>query len=181
MRPEKTQIIEELRGWVSASPFVLLADYTGLTVGQFTELRKRLKAVNAQCHVVKNSMLQRAMAAAGLPQLDGQLTGMTALVIGAGPAEVSAAAKVLKQFARESEKPKFKMGVLGQRLLQPEEVTALADLPSLNELRAQLVGLLQTPATRLAVVLGAPAAGMARVLKAHADKKQGAAPAAVPA
>ena len=181
MRPEKQLIIEGFRQQLAASPFVLLTDYTGLTVGQFAELRKRLRAVHAECHVVKNTMLQRAVEAAGLAKLNGQLTGMTALVVGTDKSDVSAAAKVLKQFAKEFDKPKFKLAVLGQQLLSAQEVAALAALPSLNELRAQLIGLLQTPATRIAVVLGAPASQVARVLKAHADKEQGAAPAPVPA
>ena len=106
---------------------------------------------------------------------------MTALVVGTDKSDISAAAKLLKQFAKEFEKPKFKLAVLGQQLLRAEEVAALAALPSLNELRAQLIGLLQTPATRIAVVLGAPASQVARVLKAHADKEQGLASAAAPA
>jgi large subunit ribosomal protein L10 len=171
MRPEKQQIVEELAGQVSSSPFVLLTDYTGLTVGQFAELRKRLRTCRAECHVVKNSLLLRAIEAAGLPKPDGSLAGMTAIVVGSGDAEIAAAAKVLKTFAREFEKPKFKLGVMGRQLLQAAEISALADLPTLNQLRAQLIGLLQTPATRIAVVLGAPASQIARVTKAHADKQ----------
>ena len=177
MRAEKQLIVEEVRQQVAASPYVLLADYAGLTVGHFAELRKRLAGVGAECHVVKNSMLQRALEGAGLPKANGALTGMTAIVIGANRSEVSAAAKILKQFAKETEKPKVKLGYLGVQLLRPEDVSKLADLPSLDALRSGLIGLLQTPGTRVAVVLGAPASQIARVLKARADKQQEAAPA----
>ena len=178
MRAEKKQISEELSKQVGASPFVLLTDYTGLTVMQFASLRKKLRAANAECHVVKNTILRHAAKAAGLPSVDTALSGMTAIVIGTTKADVSATAKILKEFAKETQKPKIKLGVLGQQVLQVADVLAVAELPSLDVLRAGLIGMLQTPATRMAVVLGAPASQIARVLKAHADK-QGA--AAVPA
>jgi large subunit ribosomal protein L10 len=178
MRTEKKQIAEELSKQVGASPFVLMTDYTGLTVMQFADLRKKLRGVNAECHVVKNTMLRHAAKAAGLPAFDAALVGMTAIVIGVGKADVSATAKVLKDFARETQKPRIKLGVLGQQVLQAADVAAVAELPSLDALRAQLIGLLQTPATRMAVVLGAPASQMARVVKAHADKQGAAEPAA---
>jgi large subunit ribosomal protein L10 len=173
MRAEKKLIAEELSQTVGASPFVLLADYKGLTVQQFSELRKRLRAAHAECHVVKNTMLLHAAKAAGLANFNGSLTGMTAIVIGGAKSDISTAAKVLKSFTKEFEKPKVKLGLMGQQLLKADEVSAVADLPSLDALRSQLIGLLQTPATRLAVVLGAPASQIARVLKAHADKQGG--------
>ena len=178
MRVEKKLITEELSKQVGASPFVLMTDYTGLTVAQFADLRKKLRGVNAECHVVKNTMLRLAAKTAGLPSVDSALSGMTAIVFGIAKADVSAAAKVLKDFAKETQKPKIKLGLLGQQVLQAAEVAAVADLPSLDVLRAQLVGLLQTPATRIAVVLGAPASQIARVTKAHADKQGAAQPAA---
>jgi large subunit ribosomal protein L10 len=178
MRVEKKQITEELSKQVGSSPFVLMTDYTGLTVSQFADLRKKLRGVNAECHVVKNTMLKHAAKAAGLPSVDSILSGMTAIVFGTAKADVSATAKVLKEFAKETQKPKIKLGLLGQQVLQPADVAAVADLPSLDVLRAQLVGLLQTPATRIAVVLGAPAGQIARVTKAHADKQGAAQPAA---
>lgn len=171
MRAEKQLIVEELRKSVTGSPYMLLAEYKGLTVTQFAELRKRLRGVGAECHVVKNTMVRHAIKAAGLASLDASLTGMTAVVYGGVKSDISAAAKVLKQFAKAFEKPKIKAGLMGPQVLKAEEVSAVADLPSLDALRAQFIGLLQTPATRLAVVLGAPASQIARVIKAHADKQ----------
>lgn len=175
MRAEKKLIVEELSKQVGASPYVLMTEYKGMTVTQFADLRKKLRGVQAECHVVKNSMLKHAAKEAGLPAIDAALTGMTAVVIGGAKSDISAAAKILKQFTKDFEKPKVKLGVMGKDVLKPEQVAAVADLPSLDVLRAQLIGLIQSPATKLAVVLGAPASQLARVVKAHADKAGAAA------
>ena len=178
MRAEKKQIVDELSKQVGASPFVLITDYAKMTVTEFAQLRKKLRAAHAECHVVKNSMLRHAAKEAGLGEFDSVLAGMTAVVIGSPKADVSAAAKILKQFTKETEKGKVKLGVMGQQVLQPADVEAVAELPSLDVLRAQLIGLIQTPAVRIAVVLGAPASQLARVIRAHADKEAVAQPAA---
>ena len=96
MRAEKKLIVEELQKQVTASPYVLMTDYTGLTVQQFGELRKRLRAVKAEYHVIKNTMLRHAAKAAGLGEFNGTLTGMTAIVIGQDKADIGAAAKIIK-------------------------------------------------------------------------------------
>ena len=171
MRAEKQFLIKEVRDQVAGSTYVLLTDYAGLTVGQFGELRKRLHKAQAECHVVKNSIMRLVLKEAGLPSADDVLTGMTAMVISKNKSDISAAAKVLKNFKREFNKPKFKLGLMNEQVLLPVELEAIADLPGLDALRAQLIGLLQTPATRIAVVLGAPASQIARVLKAHAEKQ----------
>ncbi len=171
MRAEKKVIVEELSKQVAASPFVLMTEYRGLTVQQFSNLRKKLRGVQAECHVVKNAMLRHAAKQAGLPEIEEALTGMTAVVIGGAKADISAAAKILKQFTKEFDKPKVKLGVIGKDVLKPEQVAAVADLPSLDVMRSTLIGLIQSPATKMAVVLGAPAAQLARVLKARADKE----------
>jgi large subunit ribosomal protein L10 len=176
MRAEKQLIVEDLKKQVGASPFVILTEYKGMTVSQFAELRKRLHKARAEYHVAKNAMLRHAFQAAELPDFDRSLGGMTAVVVGNDKSDIGAVAKVLKQFGKEFEKPKFKAGSLGKKSLTADEISAVADLPSLDGLRGRLIALLQTPATRIAVVLGAPAGQIARVLKAHADKA-GAAPA----
>ena len=178
MRAEKKIIVDELSKQVGASPFVLITDYTGMTVMQFAELRKKLRGVNSEYHVVKNTMLRHAAKDAGLGEFNGSLSGMTAVVIGSAKADISAAAKILKAFTKDKEKPKVKLGMMGKQVLKAEDVAAVADLPSLDALRAQIIGMLQTPATRIAVVLGAPASQLARVIKAHADKEGAAQPAA---
>jgi len=175
MRAEKKLIVEELSKQVGASPFLLVTDYTKMTVTEFASLRAKLRAAHAECHVVKNTMLRHAAKDAGLGEFNGSLSGMTAVVIGSAKADISATAKILKQFTKDTEKGKVKLGVMGKQMLKPAEVDAVAELPSLDVLRAGLIGMLQTPARRIAVVLGAPASQIARVIKANADK---AAPAA---
>lgn len=175
MRAEKKLIVEELSKQVGASPFLLVTDYTKMTVTEFASLRKKLRAAHAECHVVKNTMLRHAAKEAGLGEFNGALAGMTAVVFGDAKADISAAAKILKQFAKDTEKGKVKLGVMGKQVLKPADVDAVAELPSLDVLRAGIIGMLQTPARRIAVVLGAPASQIARVIKAHAEKQPAAA------
>ncbi|MCS7047765.1 MAG: 50S ribosomal protein L10 [Verrucomicrobiae bacterium] len=170
MRPEKQIMLDEIRGQVAGSPFVVLTDYTGLSVANFTDLRKQLASARAECHVVKNTLLMRALTEAGLPKPSAGLTGMTAMVIGSQNAEITEVAKILKKFSKDTSKGKVKLGFMGQTTLTADEVLSLADLPSRDELRARVIGLLKAPAQKLAVVVGAPASQLARVLKAYSEK-----------
>jgi large subunit ribosomal protein L10 len=174
MKPEKQAMVEELKGQVAQSPYVMLTDYSGLTVQHFTDLRKRLAAAHAECHVVKNTLITRALEAAGLPKLSSPVGGMTALVIGSSQSEITAVAKILKQFGKDTAKSKVKLGFMGQTTLNADQIMALADLPSLGELQARIVGLLQAPAQKIAVVMGAPASKIARVVRAYAEKQPAA-------
>ncbi|MEO6055139.1 MAG: 50S ribosomal protein L10 [Chthoniobacterales bacterium] len=166
MRPEKATIIADLTAKLNSSPYLLITDYTGLKVDQFSELRKRLVGVGAECRVVKNTMLRIAVKDCGLPDL-GDLGGQTAIIV--GEKDVCGAAKVVKTFASEFEKPVVKLGVLDNALLSIEQIKQLADLPSLDVLRATLLGLLQAPASQLVRTLNEPAASLARVLKAKSE------------
>ncbi len=170
MRPEKKTIIADLKQRFNTSPFLLLVDYTGLTVAQFGELRNRLVKAGAKCTVVKNSFIKLAAKEAGMPDMSDMLHGQTALVT--GESDVCAAAKTIKTFAAEFEKPAFKLGILDGKTLGPDEVRALADLPAREVLLAQLLGVLQAPATKLVRTLNEPASAFARLLKAKADKDQ---------
>jgi large subunit ribosomal protein L10 len=172
MRPEKTSIIDEIKGKVNASPFVLLTEYGGMRVDHFNELRKRLRATGAEYRVVKNNLLRRALKDAGLPEL-ADLNGQTAVVL--GEKDVCAAAKVLKTFTAEFTKPNIKSGILDNALLGKEQILALADLPPKEVLQAKLLGLLQAPASALARLLNTPASQLAQVLKANSEKEQPAA------
>jgi len=172
MRPEKATIVSDLRDRLQRSPFAIIADYSGMQVKHFAELRNRLSAAGATCYVVKNSFVKRAAKELGMPELNGALTGQTAIVT--GEADICAAAKVLKSFAAEFTKPTIKGGVLDNALLSVEQVASLADLPPKDVLRAQLLGLLLAPATSLARVLAEPGTSLARLLKAKAEKEGGA-------
>jgi large subunit ribosomal protein L10 len=168
MRAEKQSISAEYIARLNKSPFFILVDYQGLRVGPITELRKRLNKAGAEMHVVKNTIFRVAAKEAGVADLTGTLTGMLAVVT--GQRDVSSAAKVLKTFASEFERPKIKFGYLGDKRLELREITMLADLPPLEILRGTLLGVLNAPATRLVRLLNTPATQLARVLKAKAEK-----------
>jgi large subunit ribosomal protein L10 len=173
MRPEKSSIVEDLSTKLNASPFLIVVDYTGLKVDHFAELRKRLSESGSECHVVKNSMLRRAITEVEWPEISDCLEGQNAMVT--GPNDICAAAKVIKSFAAEFTKPEIRVGILDRAVLSVEQIIALAELPAKEVLQAQLLGLLTTPATRLVRVLNEPAASLARLLQAKADKDGGAA------
>ena len=175
MHPAKTIIVEDLQQKLNASPFLFVADYTGLTVQRFGELRTRLNGVGARCHVVKNTFLKRAAKDAGYPEL-GELHGQTAIVV--GDKDVAAAAKVLKTFSAEFKKPTVRTGVVDRIVVSSEQINAIADLPSREILLATFLGVLQAPGTALVRVLNEPASSLARVLKAKADLMEAAAPVA---
>ncbi|MFZ9935891.1 MAG: 50S ribosomal protein L10 [Luteolibacter sp.] len=164
MNPDKKIIIDGLLERVNASPFVLVIDYTGMTVPHFSELRSRLVAAGAECHVAKNTYMRKAFVEAGLPDPGDQLTGQTAFIT--GEQDVAAAAKVLKNFEKEFKKPGIKLGILDGLLLGEEQVKAIADLPPREVLLAQLLGVINAPATKLLRTLNEPGASLARVIKA---------------
>ena len=115
MNPDKKIIIDSLLDRVNASPYLIVIDYTGLTVQQFTELRNRLDSSGARCTVAKNSYMRKALAEAGLPDIGNDLVGQTAFVM--GECEVFAAAKAIKNFEKEFKKPEMKIGLLGNAVL----------------------------------------------------------------
>jgi large subunit ribosomal protein L10 len=170
MRAEKQYITKEYLARLNASPFFIVVDYKGLKVGPITELRKRLTKAGAEMHVVKNSVFTLAAKEAGVADLGGVLVGQLAVVT--GQRDVSSAAKVVKTFHAEFDRPKIKFGFLNSKRLETPDLMALADLPSLDVLRSKLLGLFNAPATQLARVLQAPATQLARVIQAKADKAQ---------
>lgn len=170
MQIEKTSIINDLLNRVNNSPFLLVADFTGLTVKQFEALRTRLGAVGSQIHVTKNSYVKRVVQEVGLPeQLTGSLAGQNAVVT--GDSDVCGAAKVLKEFTKEFNKLRVKVGALEGKALDEVEVAKLADLPSREVLLSQVLGLLNAPATNLVRLINEPGSRLARVMKAHVDKQ----------
>ena len=167
MRPEKSTIVADVQAKLKGSAFVLLADYSGMKVKHFEELRTRLAGAGAEIHVVKNTFIKRAANELNLPELNDALTGQTAMIT--GESDICAAAKVVKTFVAEFTKPPVKAGILDNALLTPEQVQALADLPSKEVLQGTLLGLLLAPATRFVRVLNEPGTSLARILKAKAE------------
>ena len=167
MRTEKQFISKEYLGRLNASPFFIVVDYTGLKVGPVTELRKRLHKAGAEIHVVKNSIFKLAAKEAGVPDI-GSLAGQLAVVT--GQKDVSSAAKIIKTFSSEFEKPKIRFGFLNNQRLDQKDILSLADLPSIEVLRGKLLGVLQAPASKLVALLNTPASQLARVLQARVQK-----------
>jgi len=151
MNPDKQIIITGLLERVNASPYLIVIDYTGLKVKQFTELRNRLFAIGAACIVAKNSYMRKVLAEAGLPDIGNDLTGQTAFVT--GKSEVFAAAKAIKNFEKEFKKPEMRVGILGNAVLDTAKLRAIADIPSREAVLSQLLGTINEPAARIARVI----------------------------
>src|SRR5438045_4405834 len=171
MREEKKFIGSEYATRLNASPYFIVVDYRATTVKHFNELRKRLRGAGAEAHVVKNSIFRIAAKEANVADLaSASLAGQLAVVT--GQKDVSAAAKILKNFQAEFDKPKLQFGYLNSQRLEAKDLQALADLPSLDVLRSKLLGVLQAPASTLVRLLNTPASQLARVLQARVDKEK---------
>jgi large subunit ribosomal protein L10 len=168
MRPEKQSLTQEYVTRLNASPFFIVVDYKGLNVVHLTELRKRLNKAGAQIHIVKNSVFRLAAKEAGVGDLNGALAGQLAVVT--GQRDISTAAKVVKTFGKEFDRLKVQFGYLNNERLEQPAIMTLADLPSLEVLRGQLLGVFNAPASKLVRLLNTPASQLARVLQARQEK-----------
>jgi large subunit ribosomal protein L10 len=155
MRAEKKLLTSEYVARLNGSPFFVVCGYQGLKVAHLSELRKRLRQAGAEIHVVKNTVFNAAAKEAGIGELNGSLAGQIAVVT--GQKDIFVASKVLKNFAAEFDKLKLKFGFLDNKRVEPATLMAYADLPSLEVLRAKLLGLFNTPATQIAAVIKAKA------------------------
>jgi large subunit ribosomal protein L10 len=154
MRVEKTFLTKEYVARLNASPFFIVAGYQGLKVEHLNELRKRLTVAGAEIHVVKNTVFCVAAKEAGVKTgLDGALSGQIAVIT--GKKDIFVTAKALKNFAAEFDKLKIKFGYLDNERVEQATLIAYADLPSLDVLRAKLLGLFSAPASRIAQVIKA--------------------------
>ncbi|CAK0778548.1 50S ribosomal protein L10 [uncultured Gammaproteobacteria bacterium] len=168
-RTKKEHAIQSLRRKVQNSGLVVLTRHNGLTVAEVTDLRRKMRAAGASFTVTKNRLARIALQGSPFEALGDMFKGPTAIAYSRDPV---AAAKVATDYAKSNEKLSVLGASMGTLLLDPEGVLALAKLPSLDELRGRLLGMINTPATRIAGVLQAPAAQLARVLAAHADKQK---------
>jgi large subunit ribosomal protein L10 len=166
-RAQKQEAIEALKSDFAGAGAVVVTHYMGLTVAEMTDLRGRLRHEGAQLKVVKNTLAQKALAGAIGEAGDALFKGPVAIAF--APDAVSAA-KVATQYAKDNDKFTVVGGFMGAEVLDKASVTALASLPSLDQLRAKLIGLIQAPATKIAGVLQAPAGQLARVFNAYATK-----------
>ncbi len=165
-RAGKSEAIETLKGVFAKAGAVVVTHYSGMTVAQMTELRRRLQQEGASLQVVKNSLAMKALNGSGGAAAE-LFKGPIAIAY--APDAVSAA-KVATQYAKDNEKFSIVGGMMGAQVLDAAGVDALAKLPSLDELRGKILGLLKAPATKIAGIVQAPGSQLARVLNAYATK-----------
>ncbi len=168
-RTEKREFVASLHQAFAATSMIVVTHNTGLTVAEATELRRRMRAADVTFKVAKNRLAHLALEGTQFGGLAPMLKGPTALAWSRDPV---AAAKATVEFARTNEKLVLVGGALGPQTLDASGVRALAELPSLDALRARIVGMISTPATRVAGVLQASAGQLARVFGAFARKDQ---------
>lgn len=171
-RAEKAAAVAELNRTFSEVGVVVVTRNLGMTVAQSTQLRVRMREAGASFKVSKNKLARIALDGTDYGSIGDMLTGPVGLATSTDPV---AAAKVAVEFAKTNDKFEIVGGAMGSTALDVAGVQALATLPSLDELRAKIVGLVQAPATKLATIAQAPAAQLARVLQAYADKDKEAA------
>jgi large subunit ribosomal protein L10 len=170
-RAEKKELVATLSEVFKTTNVVVVAHYSGLTVAQMQTLRKQMKQAGAQVKVAKNRLAKIALDGTDVASIAPLMKGPTLIAYSGDPI---AAPKVAVDFAKANEKFVILGGAMGKTALNTDAVKALASLPSLDELRAKLVGLIQAPATKLAQLANAPAAKVARVVQAYASKGEAA-------
>jgi large subunit ribosomal protein L10 len=166
-RSEKKQLIATLNETLKKAELVVITQQTGLTVAEVTNLRRQMRQAGAGYKVAKNRLARLALEGTQFEGLKSMFTGPTAIAYSADPI---AAAKVAVTYANSNEKLTIVGGSMGGQVLDPNGIKALATLPSLDELRAKIIGVLRAPATKIAGVLQAPAGQLARVFQAYASK-----------
>ena len=167
-RSQKAETVASLNAVFNEVGVVVVTRNLGMSVAQSTDLRTRMRDAGAAYKVSKNRLARLAIAETDYAGIGEMLTGPTALATSVDPV---AAAKVAVNFAKTNDRFEIVGGAMGTQVLTPEAITALASLPSLDELRAKLIGLVQAPATKIAQLTTAPAAKLARVFAAYAEKE----------
>ena len=170
-RAAKAEQVTTLHGVFKDTSVVVVAHYSGLTVAQLQTLRKQMKQAGASVKVAKNRLAKIALEGTDVASIASLLKGPTLIAFSSDPV---AAPKVASDFAKANEKFVILGGAMGKTVLDLNGVKQLASLPSLDELRAKIVGLVQAPATKIAQVVNAPAAKLARVVQAYASKSEAA-------
>lgn len=167
-RAQKKELVSALHGTFNDANLVVITQQSGLTVAEATQLRRNMREAGAGYKVTQNRLTRLALEGTKFEALQPMFTGPTAIAFSADPV---AAAKICVEFANSNGKLTIVGGALGEKQLAPGDVIELAKLPSLDELRGTLIGILQAPATKLAGVMQAPAGTLARVMNAYASKE----------
>ena len=168
-RAEKEAFIQSLNGELSAAGVVVVTQYSGLNVQSLSRLRNQMRAAGVTFRVTKNRLAKRALEGTPYAGIADMFTGPTAIAFSD---DVVAPAKIAVEFSKEFESLIVVGGAMGEVRLDADGVKALAALPSLDELRAMIVGIVQAPAQKIASVVQAPAGQLARVVGAYADTEQ---------
>lgn len=176
-RERKEELVDQYIELLGQSRGVFLAEYTGVTVTQLEKLRADVRDVNGAFHVTKNTLLRNALEATGNPIPEELLNGQTAAGFALG--EIPSLAKALVDFTNQVEQFSLKGGIMAGQFLTVEQVKALADLPSLDELRAQIIGLINAPAQNVAGTVANGVRQLINVLNAYATQEEGAAETAL--
>lgn len=166
-RAQKQESIQSVNARFNQAEIALVVHNTGLTVAQMSELRRKMREAGADFKVSKNRLTKLAAKDTKFEQLTDLFKGPTAIATSADPVSV---AKGVVDFAKTNDKLIIIGGAYGEQKLSVKDIEALSKLPSLNELRAKIIGMLTTPATRIAGVLQAPGGQVARVIAANANK-----------
>jgi len=167
-RAEKRDVVTALHDVIAKTGVVVVAHYAGLTVAQMTRLRSDMRSAGGQVKVAKNRLVKLALEGTDAKGIADLLKGPTCLAYSADPI---AAPKVAVKFAKANEKFVILGGAMGTTVLDAKGVNSLADLPSLDELRSRLIGLIQAPASKIARTLNEPGAQLARVFAAYGNKE----------
>ncbi|MEQ1542060.1 MAG: 50S ribosomal protein L10 [Novosphingobium sp.] len=167
-RSQKTDAVAALNATFNEVGVVVITRNLGMTVAQTTALRVKMREAGASFKVSKNSLAKLAIADTDYAGIADSLTGPVALATSVDPV---AAAKIAVEFAKTNDKLEIVGGAMGTQILNADGIKALASMPSLDELRAKLIGLVQAPATKIAQVVTAPSAKLARVFGAYAAKE----------
>ena len=170
-RAQKREMVAELNTVFSETACIVVTHYSGLNVAEISDLRRRMRDAGANFKVTKNRLTKIALKGTQYSQIDDLFSGPTAIAYADDPVTP---AKVVADFAKGNENLVVVGGAMGETRLDAGGVQALAKLPSLDELRGKLIGLLQAPATKVAGVLQAPAGQLARVMGAYAAKDEAA-------
>lgn len=170
--PSKVNMLEKISASIDASKGLFLIDYKGLSVKESQELRRALRSANAEMKVYKNKLVRIALDKANMPAIDDMLAGPNACVFYAG--DPSEAAKVIKDYMKKAKKVEFVGGIADGKVVSADEVKAIADLPSREELVAKLIGSIQNPVTGVVRSLNAIPQGLVTALSAVVDQKNAA-------
>lgn len=170
-RAQKQELVKSLNTMFAEAGVIVVSHYKGLTVGEMTDLRRQMAEAGATLKVAKNSLVKIALEGTSANGISDLFVGPTVIAYSDDPV---AAPRIAAKFAKSNEKLVLLGGTMGETMLDVDGVKALAALPSMDELRGKIVGLINAPATKVVGVLQAPASQLARVMGAYASKSEAA-------